>query len=75
MDIQKEHHPDVDKKVAQVQDTKTHKVWIGTYIALAAICLVVYFLVKFRVFALPVSYTNTISKLSLAALSALPCWP
>jgi len=71
MDIQKEHHPDVDKKVAQVQDTQTHKVWIGTYIVLAAVCLAVYLLLKLKVFALPVNYVNTLSKLSLAALNSI----
>jgi len=71
MDIKKENTPAVEKKAEQVQDTQTHKVWIGAYIILGAICLAVYFLLKAQVITIAANYRNVVQKVCLAALSSL----
>lgn len=71
MDIKKQNSPAVEKKSAEVQDTKTHKVWIGTYIILAVICLGAYFLLRLQVIQIAAPYRNIVLKVCLAALSSI----
>jgi len=71
MDIKKENQAVTEKQAAKIEDTQTHKVWIGTYTVLALVCLAVYFVLRLQVFNVPVDYKNIIMKVSLAALSSI----
>src|SRR5689334_5901817 len=56
-----------EKKVEEVKHSGKHKVWIGTYIFLALICLAIYFLLRMQYFGFLQVYRSLLLKLSLAA--------
>jgi small-conductance mechanosensitive channel len=56
-----------EKKVKQAKHSGKHKVWIGTYIFLAVICIAVYFLLRVQYFGVLDVYRSLLLKLSLAA--------
>jgi len=56
-----------EKKVKQAKYSGKHKVWIGTYIFLAVICIAVYFLLRVQYFGFLDVYRSLLLKLSLAA--------
>jgi len=70
MDI-KDKKTVAEHKAVKIENTGTHKAWIGTYIILAAICIAVYILLRLQVFTIPPSYRQLTLKICLAALSSL----
>jgi small-conductance mechanosensitive channel len=56
-----------EKKVEHVKHSAKHKVWIGTYIFLALICIAVYLLLRVQYFGFLDVYRSLLLKLSLAA--------
>lgn len=71
MDIQRDNHPAVEEKVAKVEDTQAHKVWIGTYIILGIASFVIYLLLRLHILTIAANYTQLVTKISLAALSSM----
>lgn len=58
---------DINNEIKTSTDSR-HKLWIVSYILLALICLVVYFLLQFRVFGLLGNYRSLLQRLALAGL-------
>ncbi len=56
-----------ERKVEQVKRSEKHKVWIGTYIILALVCITVYLLIRLKFFGFLQAYRDLLLKLSLAA--------
>jgi small-conductance mechanosensitive channel len=56
-----------EKKVEKAKHSDKHKVWIGTYIFLALICIAAYLLLRLQFFGFLQTYRNLLLKLSLAA--------
>ena len=56
-----------EKKVEHIKHSGKHKVWIGTYIFLALICIAVYLLLRVQYFGFLDVYRSLLLKLSLAA--------
>jgi small-conductance mechanosensitive channel len=68
MDIKSSHEIKKEEaKVTQAKRTGKHKVWIGTYIVLALICLAAWFLLRLRLFGFLQAYRQLLLKLSLGA--------
>src|SRR4051812_28817 len=55
------------KKAERTNYSGQHKVWIGTYIFLALICIAAYFLLRVQYFGFLETYRSLLLKLSLAA--------
>ncbi|MGI8952440.1 MAG: mechanosensitive ion channel family protein [Chitinophagaceae bacterium] len=71
MDIKNAHPSEFEKKeVQQIAHKKKQKVWIGTYIVLALICITAYFLLRLEIFKIFGSYRPLIVKLLLAGFFA-----
>ena len=56
-----------ERKVEQVKRSEKHKVWIGTYIILGLVCIIVYLLIRLKFFGFLQAYRDLLLKLSLAA--------
>lgn len=56
-----------EKKVEHVKYSGKHKVWIGSYIFFALICIAIYFLLRVQYFGFLDVYRSLLLKLSLAA--------
>jgi small-conductance mechanosensitive channel len=67
MEVKKQQKPDTRKPIK----TKEHFVWLGSYITVACICIVVYFFIRFNVITIPGRYHDMLQKLSLAGFLAI----
>src|SRR3954454_9254651 len=68
MDIKSNQEIHKEKEKAEdVKDSGKHKIWIGTYIFLALVCMATYFLLRMEFFGFMQVYRSLLLKLSLAA--------
>lgn len=68
MDIRTDKEIKEDKKqVAETAGRGKHKAWIATYIIVSVLCLVFYFLLRFKFFNVLGSYRLLLQRLSIAA--------
>jgi membrane protease YdiL (CAAX protease family) len=68
MDIKKMNENLSPQKKVEIKETQSHsKLWIGSFIIMAIICIGFYFLFQLQVFNLLGTYRLLLRKLSLAA--------
>jgi len=68
MDIKTLHEYHAERKeVKEAFKSSSHKIWIGTYIILALVCISAYLMFRFSLFQLTARYNNYVLKFSLTA--------
>jgi len=58
---------EVGREISTTKES-AHRLWIVSYVVLAAVCLAIYFLLQFQVFGLLGNYRSLLQRLTLAGL-------